>query len=230
MHHHDALAFLPRAPVRNFAKGHYIYDSGRPSLFYLVLSGTVRLNCTASNGSQSMIRIVPPEGFFGESSLVPHVEPNYRETAISVSPTQLMSWNPEEVESHIERQPRLSLALCEYFGHCNEQVRDRIVTTATQNTGTRVKVALIQMAREIGEARTDGACRVVGITHRVLAEYIGSSREIVTGEMNRLRAQGYVQYSRRYIDVYTDALAEYIRTDGLHISQSATGSSLGVAD
>ena len=161
-----------------------------------------------------MIRIVPPEGFFGESTLVPQLEP-LRETAIAVAPTQVMSWTTEEVEVHIERQPRLALALCEYFGHCNEQMRERIVTVATQKTGTRVSVALVQLAREIGDPRTDGARRVNGLTHQVLAEYIGTSREIVTCEMNRLRTQGYVQYCRRYIDVYADALSDSVRTSGL---------------
>ena len=221
MHHHDALSFLPRSPVLSFAKGQTIYDSSRPSRLYLVFLGTVRLNCTASDGSQSMIRIVPPEGLFGESSLVHQAEP-MRETAISVTPTQLMSWNAEEVESHIEREPRLSLALCEYFGHCNEQMRDRIVASATQKTGTRLIVALIHLAREIGESRTDGARRVVGLTHQVLAEYIGTSREIVTSAMNRLRTEGYVQYSRRYIDVYTNPLAETMKIAGFHVSQTAT--------
>jgi CRP/FNR family cyclic AMP-dependent transcriptional regulator len=219
MHHHDALALLPRTPVLCFPKRCAIYGhSGSPSRLYLVLAGSVKLNCTASDGTQSMIRIVPPEGFFGESTLVPQVEP-LRETAIAVAPTQVMSWTTEEVEVHIERQPRLALALCEYFGHCNEQMRERIVTVATQKTGTRVSVALVQLAREIGDPRTDGARRVNGLTHQVLAEYIGTSREIVTCEMNRLRTQGYVQYCRRYIDVYADALFDSIRTSGFNVAE-----------
>jgi CRP/FNR family cyclic AMP-dependent transcriptional regulator len=229
MHHHDALALLPRTPVLCFPKRCAIYGhTGSPSRLYLVLAGSVKLNCTATDGTQSMIRIVPPEGFFGESALVPQYEP-LRETALAIAPTQVMSWTAEEVEVHIERQPRLALALCEYFGHCNEQMRERIVTVATQKTGTRVSVALIQLAREIGEARTDGACRVNGLTHQVLAEYIGTSREIVTCEMNRLRTQGYVQYCRRYIDVYADAMAENIRISGLNLGQTATAPTLRAA-
>lgn len=223
MHHLDALALLPRTPVLCFPKRCAIYDQSRsPNRLYLVLSGSVRLNCTATDGTQSMIRIVPPEGFFGESSLVPQFEP-LRETAVALAPTQLMSWTAEEVEVHVERQPRLSLALCEYFGHCNEQMRERIVTVATQKTGTRVAVALVQLAREIGDSRSDGAARINGLTHQVLAEYIGTSREIVTCEMNRLRINGYVQYCRRYIDVYSDALSESIRTAGVSMSQPVAG-------
>jgi CRP/FNR family transcriptional regulator len=163
-----------------------------------------------------MLRIVPPEGFFGESALVPQPEP-LRESAMTIAPTQVMSWTADEVEGHIERQPRLALALCEYIGQCNEQMRERIVAVATQKTGTRVSVALIQLAHEIGEPRADGALRINNLTHQVLAEYVGTSREIVTCEMNRLRSQGYVQYCRRYIDVYSDALSEATRSGGLTV-------------
>jgi len=102
-------------------------------------------------------------------------------------------------------------------------MRERIVTVATQKTGTRVAVALVQLAREIGDSRSDGAARINGLTHQVLAEYIGTSREIVTCEMNRLRTNGYLQYCRRYIDVYADALAESIRIAGLSMTQPGAG-------
>jgi len=210
----------------SFPKRCTIYGhSGTADRLYLVLAGNVKLNNTAADGTQSMIRIVPPEGFFGESVLVPQAEP-LRESAIAVVPTQVMSWSADEVEANVERQPRLALALCQYFGQCNEVMRERIVAVATQKTGARVAVAMVQLSREIGEIRPDGAMRMNGLTHQVLAEYIGTSREIVTCEMNRLRTQGYVQYSRRYIDVYADALsasAQVAAVSGLTHSAAASG-------
>jgi CRP-like cAMP-binding protein len=186
-----------------------------------VLTGYVKLTCTAINGTQSMIRVVPPEGFFGESVLVPQVEP-LREIATTLAPTQLMSWSADEIESYVERQPRLALGLCEYFGRFNTILRDRIVTAATQNAGNSVKMALVGLAHEIGDPQTDGARRIVGLTHQALAEYIGTSREIVTCEMNRLRTLGYLQYCRRYIDVYMDALAEVLTRTGLNAMTRST--------
>jgi len=221
MVHHDALSLLPRTPILLYPKRCSIYGHhGGPTRLYLVLAGAVKLNCTTVNGTQSMVRIVPSEGFFGESALVQQAEP-LRETAVALVSTQLMSWTSDEVEIHIERQPRLALALCEYFGRCNEQMRERIVTVATQKTGIRVSVALCQLAREIGESRNDGALRLNGMTHHVLAEYIGTSREIVTCEMNLLRQQGYVQYCRQYIDIYVDALSESVRRSGVNLASQA---------
>ena len=75
-------------------------------------------------------------------------------------------------------------------------------------------IALVRLSGEIGVRRTDGALRITGMTHQAIAEYVGTSREIVTSEMNRLRRLGYVNYTRRYMDVFAEALTEWQRQEG----------------
>jgi len=47
-------------------------------------------------------------------------------------------------------------------------------------------------------------------THHVISEYVGTSREIVTFQMNHLRQKGFLRYSRKGIQVYSDALREHL--------------------
>jgi CRP-like cAMP-binding protein len=75
--------------------------------------------------------------------------------------------------------------------------------------------ALVQLSRSIGSPTPQGALRITGLTHQAIAEYVGTSREIVTSEMNRLRRLGYVSYSRLHTDVYATALAEWMRQQGV---------------
>lgn len=49
------------------------------------------------------------------------------------------------------------------------------------------------------------------LTHQLIAEYVGTSREIVTFQMNHLRQLGYIRYSRKGIEVYLQALKEHLR-------------------
>jgi hypothetical protein len=49
----------------------------------------------------------------------------------------------------------------------------------------------------------------------MIADYVGTSREIVTFQMNRFRRLGLIRYNRRYIDVYSGAVTEALRQDGL---------------
>jgi CRP/FNR family transcriptional regulator len=175
------------------------------------VKGRVKLFCTSRDGAQTLIRVVCPEQFFGEFALVPSGDDDARESAMIIESSQLMSWTPDEIERQVEREPMLGLALCEYFATNNLTLQDRLASMAFFKTGTRVTISLVQLSRSVGVKTPDGALRIHGLTHQSIADYVGTSREIVTSEMNRLRRLGYLAYSRRYLDVYADALSEWLR-------------------
>jgi len=187
---------------------------------YLVLSGRVKIYCTSESGAQTLLRVVGPEEFFGEASLVPS-EHAVRETAMAMEPAQTMCWTAEEIQARIEKEPQLGLGLAEYFGSQNVLLRQRIVNIANYKTGPRVSLALLQLARANGQETATGETRITGLTHQAIADYVGTSREIVTSEMNRLRRLGYVNYTRLYTNIYVSALSEWMRQQQL---QSAIAS------
>jgi CRP-like cAMP-binding protein len=212
---HDALNYLPSTRIVEFPRRAVIYEPTRPATrLYLLLAGRIRIFITSSTGVQMLLRVGTPEEFFGECSLVP-AESGLRESAVVMETAQVMSWTPEEVEERIEHEPRLAIALCEYFGRNNTVVRGRITTISNCKTGPRVMAALVQLSRSIGTETPQGALRITGLTHQSIAEYVGTSREIVTSEMNRLRRLGYVNYSRLHTDIYENALAEWMRQQGI---------------
>ncbi len=217
----DPLSFLPCVRILDLPRRYTIYDPTRPpEHLYVVLSGYVRLFSTAENGEQMLVRVVPPEGLFGESSLVPLS--TVRETATVMEHAEVMSWPAEEVRQQIERQPELGLALVATFGSQNMRLRDRLVAISLYTTGPRVMLALLQLAQSCGTPTSDGARRLAGLSHQTIADYVGTSRAIVTTELNRLRRLGYVTYSRRWLDVYSDALGEWLRQQGAPPAFSAS--------
>ena len=212
---HDALNYLPSTRVLEFPKRCAIYEPTRPaSRLYLALSGRVKIFCTAESGAQTLLRLAGPEEFFGQSALIPS-SICVRETAVAIEPTQAMSWDVEEVADRIQKEPKLALALCEYFGRHNSLLRERITVISNCKTGPRVVIALVQLARANGSPTPQGAMRITGLTHQAIADYVGTSREIVTSEMNRLRRLGYVSYSRLFTDIYASALTEWMRQQGV---------------
>jgi CRP-like cAMP-binding protein len=181
----------------------------------------VRISCTADSGAQTLLRIAGPEEFFGESALIPGEHGSMQESAVAMDPSQVMSWTAEEVQDRIEKEPRLALALSEYFGRQNLLLRERITTIANYKTGPRVTLALIQLARSNGTSMPDGSTRLSGLTHQSIADYVGTSREIVTSEMNRLRRLGYVTYTRLHTDIALSALTEWMKQSGTRVYADA---------
>ena len=217
-HLNDALNYLPRKPLLEYPKGHVIY-SGASNALYLSMSGRVKVATVGVDGSESVVRIVPPEGLFGESCLAQNPG---TERAVALDPVQIMSWKPAEIEQQVEKEPALGLALMQVvIARCVE-LGERMQAMATCMTPQRVMLALLQLARGLGEPRPDGAIRMLSLTHHTLAEYVGTSREIVSSQMSSLRRRGLIQYSRQYIDVYCEAMEETLRSQGVIPRQAGT--------
>ena len=214
----DPLTYLPRKPLQEFAKRRVIYDGEQPSdNLYVVILGRVKVTTTADDGVETISRIVSTEGLFGESALIGL--PRRAESAVALDNVSLMAWSRHEIEAQIEREPRLGLALSQHLVRQCIELQDRIESMAMYKTPERVMLALVQLASSLGAPLADGATRIASLTHHTLAEYVGTSREIVTFQMNRLRRQGMLKYSRKAIDVYTAAMEEALRVHGINLSR-----------
>jgi CRP-like cAMP-binding protein len=201
----DPLTYLPRKPVQEFTRRRVIYDAQQPTgCLYLVILGRVTVRLNSEDGYQTIARIVCAEGIFGESALI---GPSVREeSAVALDDVTVMAWTREEIENQIEREPRLGLALAQYMVRQCLELQDRIESLAVHKTPERIMLALAQLAGSMGTLMPDDATRIPAITHHTLAEYVGTSREIVTFQLNRLRRKGCLRYTRKYIDVYVPSI------------------------
>jgi CRP/FNR family cyclic AMP-dependent transcriptional regulator len=212
----DPLTYLPRKPVQEFAKRRIIYDPHQPSdSLYVVILGRVKITNIAEDGGQTIVRIASCEGLFGESALIG--QEKHSESAVALDNVTLMSWTTAEIERQIDREPRLGLALSQYLVRQCIELQDRIESMAVYKTPERVMVSLIQLAATLGTPMADGATRIGSLTHQTVAEYVGTSREIVTFQLNRLRRMGMIRYSRKYMDIYTRAISDSLLEQGVDL-------------
>src|SRR5215475_15896111 len=165
---HDALDHLPAKPVTEYAKGSVIY-SGTCGSLYLVASGRVKVSRVAADGCEATVRIVPPEGFFGEWALI---KADGRDRAVPLDRVQLMAWSRAEIEHQIEKEPRLGLALLEEFALAILDMNDRVQAMATCKTSVRVMLSLLQLQRTLGERQAHGASRLAALSPRAIADHV----------------------------------------------------------
>lgn len=217
----DPLTYLPRKPLQEFAKSQMVYGPDKPAdRLYLVILGRVKISATSDDGGQTIARIVCPEGLFGEACMIGGA--SGAETVVAIDNVTVMSWTRSEIEQQIEREPRLGVALTQYMVRQCLELKDRIESMAIYKTPERVMLAFVQLAATLGTPMADGATRVASLTHHTLAEFVGTSREIVTFQMNRLRRLGLIRYSRQYIDIYVRPIEDALREQGVHMPEVAT--------
>jgi CRP/FNR family transcriptional regulator len=206
----DALRYLPRKGITEFPKGAVIFDGANPSKsLHLVVQGRVKFAAPLDNGRQTIVDIFNTDDFFGESCLLStgrHVE-----VATALDGVTLMSWDAAEIEDQVQRQPRLGLALMQMLVQRTIDYEVRIQSFALDRTPERLITALLHFASRLGAPNDDGLVRIPPLTHQLISEYVGTSREIVTFQLSHLRQKGLLRYSRQGIDVHVDALRYRLR-------------------
>jgi CRP/FNR family transcriptional regulator, cyclic AMP receptor protein len=216
----DPLTYLPRKPVQEFARRRVIYDhQHQTDSLYVVMLGRVKIANVGEDGGQTIARIVCTEDLFGEACLIG--DPRHSESATALDNVSVMSWTSAEIERHIDREPRLGLALSQYVVRTCIKLQDRIESMAVYKTPERVVLSLIQLAQTLGTPVGDGSIRIGALTHNTIAEFVGTSREIVTFQLNRLRRLGMLRYSRKFMDIHIDAMAGLLRTQNIEVPQGS---------
>ncbi len=205
----DAVAQLPKSNIVEFRKGQIIYSGGQPSSrIYFVVQGEVAVSRLATEGSPVVVGIYKAHDLFGESVLV-----NYTskfEQAVALEDARLMSWTAAEVADTIVKQPHLGMALVQNLVERESELRWRIESFAIDRILQRVARALIRLSERLGTPQEDGWVRMIPLTHKLISQYIGSTREIVTHHMTEFRRMGYVNYSRNAILVNRRALEAWL--------------------
>lgn len=206
----DPLAFLPCSVIAEYKKGRLIYDQNQPSTnIYLVIEGKVKVSRMGDDGRQVVVDIYQPDEFFGESALLNLAHRS--EQAAALEDTRLMAWSTAEIEDMVAKRPRLAVALLQILAKRSNDFTERIESFSADNIARRLARSLIRFGDRQGTRGDNGSARMAPLTHELLAQYVGTSREIVTHYMNRFRKEGYLEYSRRGIVLDRNALGDWLR-------------------
>src|SRR3984893_18171651 len=103
------IAHLTCSSVLEYKKEAVIYSPVLPSTnLYMILRGTVKVQCMGDDGREIMVDIYHVDEFFGESALLN--SRNGREPAIAMQQnTRVMAWTSSVVEELMAARPRLAV-------------------------------------------------------------------------------------------------------------------------
>jgi CRP/FNR family transcriptional regulator len=206
----DPLAHLPCSTILEYRRGQVIYSQEQPpTSIYLVIDGKVKVCRMADDGRQVVVDIYQTDEFFGESAFLN--SPARDEQALALENTKVMTWTTAEIEDIVSRRPRLAIALLQILVQRSTEFGHRIESFSVDNISRRLARTLIRFSERLGQRGEDGSVQMMPFTHELLAQYVGTSREIVTHYMNQFRRQGYLRYSRKGILLYRDALKDWLR-------------------
>ncbi len=204
----DALSYFPRSSITVVDKNQIIYGvNSPPPALYLVVDGQVKIS-RVKEDSEFAIKLCQPEEFFGFGVF------SHRggEQAEATRATRLMHWPTPMLEDLLERQPHLAVVLVQEMTSRYFELGNRLFSLAHEPVAKRVATTLLSLTGTNDDQRVEfsGSTRLPHMPHKLLAQYVGTSREIITHTLNRFRRNGLIDYSRQEMVINRAALTNYL--------------------
>ena len=203
----DPLAYLPCSRILECKKNQTIYSPDSPCVnLYLIIGGKVMVRrMTVDGDRQLLVDIYVVDEFFGDWALTDSI--NCYEAAIAAEQnTRVMTWTDAEIEQLILRRPQLGIALIQMLTRRCIGYSRRVDSCSSDTVARRLARSLMHFSERLGQKLEDGSIQLMPLSHELLAEYVGTTREGVTHYMNQFRRQGFLYYSRKGIVVYPVAM------------------------
>lgn len=192
----DLLQLLPISPIRSYRKGAPIFAAEEPHGLYVVSAGRVMVAMNSATGHRTVIDVVGVEELFGLEALAG--TPRWREHAVALEASTVMTWSVDKIRAIIERTPEAGIAFLQEFAAASNRMAQRFMEMAIGNVKYRLARFLIDRLGRTG-------CLSTGVmpplTHFVIADFIGTTRENTTLAMSALRLAGLIHCDRQRIRI-----------------------------
>lgn len=181
--------------LRRLRPGETVYHAGQEARhLFLVVSGSVKLLRTSADGRAVTVNLALQGEAFGGLGLA--ARQSYRETAVALAASQVMSLPRSELRELAARHPVLTHYLIELLAARLEDAEAKILRLSSAPARSRVATALLLLL-DRGGARNGR----ITLTRRDLASLTGIATETASRALGSLQREGAVVRRREFVTV-----------------------------
>ena len=187
-------AMATGARKQHYPKGAVIVQEGDADTdFYILLKGSVKAYSNDLDGREVTYAVYRSPDYFGEMILDGGVR---SASILALESTECAVMHVDLLSAILRRDPDFALHLLKRMISRSRSIIASARSMALDSAYERLARLLVHMAG--GEA-ANGPREILGVSHLDLANWIGSSREMVTRLLNDLERGGYVETAVRRI-------------------------------
>ncbi len=168
-----------------------IYKQGMPAytLFYIQACG-VRLTTKSKLQPSAVTAILGVGDFFGELCLAGY--PLRMSTAVALTASSIRTIHKNKMLGMLRKQNKTSNSLVSYLLSSLNNYHEHVADLLTSSAERRLARVLLRLAHL--DESVPPVSEIPILSHRVLAEMVGTTRPRVNFFMNRFRKAGYIHY------------------------------------
>ncbi len=193
---------------RRYPAGSTIFERGDAADGVLIVKeGLVRLLSLSEKGAETILHLFKPGDIFGELILAEEQRVFSAVAATEVLVTVISRKNFVEILTSV---PTVAGNFIRLLSQRLTKVEREFAEFGHTWSYHRLALVLLSLAREHGVATPKGTKIAIRLTHDDLAKLIGTTRETVTTQMNRLSRKGMLRREGRTIVINGPRLRKFI--------------------
>jgi CRP-like cAMP-binding protein len=194
----DALA--ARVSTRHFGKGEQLFGEGDACTgLFLVASGKIRIFKLSAAGREQVLAVEGPGSSFAELPVFDGG--NYPAAASALEDAEVLFISRKEFQNFCREHPEVALKVIAVVGGRLRRLVGIIEELSFTTVRQRLISFILRLAQASGTHSKDGIHVELTKSHQDLAADLGTVRELVSRNLSRLQAEGFLEVDGRKIVV-----------------------------
>src|SRR5215471_13884637 len=196
----ELQALTARTSRKRFQQGEQLFSEGDPcSGLFLVASGKIRIFKLSASGREQVLAIEGPGSSFAELPVFDGG--NYPAAAAASEDAELLFISRKDFQNFCREHPDVALKVIAVVGARLRRLVGIIEELSFTTVRQRLIALILQLAEREGTRGKEGIHIELKKSHQDFAAELGTVRELVSRNLSRLQAEGYLVVEGRKLMV-----------------------------
>lgn len=187
---------------RKVEKGSYLFQEGmKANELFIIKSGIVQISKIVPDGRELTLRMCSEGELIGELSLFCH-SPRYMLNAKVVESGEVNVIYQDELEDQLKYDHALALELMKYINLQYRKTQTKFRDLVLHGKKGALYSTLIRLSNSYGEKTEKGITIKTPLTNQELANFCGTSREVVNRMLGELRKNEVISIEKGIITIH----------------------------
>ncbi len=185
---------------RRFERGALLFNEGDPCTgLFLVASGRIRIFKLSPSGREQVLAVEGPGSSFAELPVFDGG--NYPASASALEDAEVLFISRKDFQNFCREHPDVALKVIAVVGSRLRRLVGIIEDLSFTTVRHRLIALILRLAQASGTTSKEGVHVELTKTHQDLAAELGTVRELVSRNLGRLQAEGFLEVDGRKIIV-----------------------------
>jgi len=194
----EMRALAARVSKRHFQRGELLFGEGDPCTgLFLVASGKIRIFKLSAAGREQVLAVEEPGSSFAELPVFDGG--NYPAAASALEDANVLFISRKDFQNFCREHPDVALKVIAVVGSRLRRLVGIIEELSFTTVRQRLIAVILRLAEASGRPSREGVHLQLTMSHQDLASELGTVRELVSRNLSRLQAEGFLEVDGRKI-------------------------------